>query len=493
MVGTGKSTIAQTISRAYLEQGRLAASFFFSRGGGDAGNASKFVTTIAVQLAVHIPPVQGHIRDVLAERSTITSQSLADQWRHLVLGPLSKLDGSNTYVSYVLVVDALDECEGENIVRIILRLLAEARSLKEVRLRVLITSRPEVPISYGFCQIPNAEYRDFILHDIEAAIVDHDISVFLKHELRSIGQERNLGAGWPGDLVIQQLVQKASGLFIWVATACRFVREGKQLAKSRLNTVLQGDESIRGPEKRLNDIYLTVLNNSLPQDCTEQEQEDLYNTLREILGSIVILSSPLSADALATLLHMPKQDVDQTLEDLHSILDIPEDQTRPLRLHHPSFRDFLLDKNRCSDLHFWVNERQAHRTLADNCIRLMSNSLKQDVCRQEAPNTHVADVQSSRVEQYLSPEVRYACLYWVHHLQKSDAQRYDDDQVHQFLQVHLLHWLEALAWIGKTSEGILAISSLEATALVSQFSAYYKHSADYYLDLRLSQSLCVYL
>jgi hypothetical protein len=32
--------------------------------------------------------------------------------------------------------------------------------------------------------------------------------------------------------------------------------------------------------------------------------------LREILGSIVILSSPLSADALTTLLHMPKQDVE---------------------------------------------------------------------------------------------------------------------------------------------------------------------------------------
>jgi hypothetical protein len=61
MAGTGKSTIAHTVARDYFEQGRLAASFFFSRGGGDAGNASKFVTTIAIQLAVHIPPVERHI------------------------------------------------------------------------------------------------------------------------------------------------------------------------------------------------------------------------------------------------------------------------------------------------------------------------------------------------------------------------------------------------------------------------------------------------
>jgi hypothetical protein len=81
MASTGKSTIAHTVARSYFEQGRLAASFFFSRGGGDVGNASKFVTTIAVQLAVHILPVQRHICDVLTERSIVASQSLADQWR----------------------------------------------------------------------------------------------------------------------------------------------------------------------------------------------------------------------------------------------------------------------------------------------------------------------------------------------------------------------------------------------------------------------------
>jgi hypothetical protein len=467
MAGTGKSTIAHTVARDCFEHGRLAASFFFSRGGGDVGNTSKFVTSIAVQLAFHVPPVQRHIRDAVTERIIITSQSLADQWRQLVLKPLSKLDGSDTYPSYAVVIDALDEYEGENYVQIILRLLAEARSLKKVRLRVLITSRPEVPIRYGFCQIPDAERRNYILHDIEAAIIDRDISIFLDHELRTIGQERSFGAGWPGELVISHLAKKSSGLFIWAAIACRFIREGRRFVRTRLDMMLQSDVSITAPEKHLNEIYLTVLKNSIHQDYTEREREDLYSTLREILGSIVILSSPISTDSLSTLLHLPKQDVDQTLEDLHAILDIPEDRSSLLRLHHPSFRDFLLDKDRCSELHFWVDERQAHRTLADNCIQLISNSLKQDVCGQKAPGTLVADVESSRIEQCLPPEVRYARLYWVQHLRKSDAQLYDNDQVHQFLQVHLLHWLEALGWMRKTSEGILAILSLEALIPVS--------------------------
>jgi hypothetical protein len=105
--------------------------------------------------------------------------------------------------------------------------------------------------------------------------------------------------------------------------------------------------------------------------------------------------------------------------------------------------------------------------LADNCIRLMSDSLKQDIFGQKAPGTLVADVDSSRKEQFFPLEVRYACLYWVQHLHKSDAQLYDNDQVHQFLQEHLLHWLEAFGWIGKTSEGIYAILFLEAQILVS--------------------------
>jgi hypothetical protein len=186
-----------------------------------------------------------------------------------------------------------------------------------------------------------------------------------------------------------------------------------------------------------------------------------------MLGSIVVLLSPLSRHSLSRLLCISEEDIDENLEDLHAILDIPNDQIRPLHLHHPSFRDFLLNKDRCSDPKFWINERQAHQTLADDCILLMSNSLKQDVCRQQAPGTHVTDVEGSRIEQCLPPEVRYACLYWIQHLQKSKSQLFDNCQVHQFLQVHLLHWLEALGWIEKTSEGILAIFSLEAQILVS--------------------------
>ena len=87
-----------------------------------------------------------------------------------------------------------------------------------------------------------------------------------------------------------------------------------------------------------------------------------------------------------------------------------------------------------------------------------------------APGSQTSQVKSSRVEKYIPPEVQYACLYWVQHLQRSGSQVHDGEEVHWFLQAHLLHWLEALGWIGKAAEGIQAILSLEAHVPVSYLS-----------------------
>jgi hypothetical protein len=90
LAGTGKSTIDHTITRKYFDQGRLGASFFFTRGGGDTSHAGKFVTSIAQQLANNIPPLQSSICEAIAGWHDIASQSLRDQWNRFVLTPLSK-------------------------------------------------------------------------------------------------------------------------------------------------------------------------------------------------------------------------------------------------------------------------------------------------------------------------------------------------------------------------------------------------------------------
>ena len=153
-----------------------------------------------------------------------------------------------------------------------------------------------------------------------------------------------------------------------------------------------------------------MLKNLVDTSYTDEERVEYCKTLKYILGSVVVSFSSLPADTWSKLLYVPKQDVDQTLEDLHAILDILEDSTRSVRTHYPSFRDFLLSKDRCGDT-FWVDEKQAHQTLADNCIQLMTASLKQDICGVNAPGMFVTEIERYQVERSLPPELQYACLY----------------------------------------------------------------------------------
>ena len=287
----------------------------------------------------------------------------------------------------------------------------------------------------------------------------------MEYNLGTIGQEWSLGAKWPGEVVLRQLVHKSSGLFIWAATACRFINEGEEFAKDRLDEILEGTGSEGTPEQHLDQIYLTVLQSSIPNTFRAPEKVRLYARQRKILGSIAFLLSPLPAASLAKVIGISGTQVTQTLEKLQAILDVPKDVADFLRLHHPSFRDFLVNEGRCGE--FWVDEKEAHQNLAAGCIQLMSQTLKKDICEMHAPGSQASQVESSWIEKCLPPEVQYACLYWLQHLQRSGSQVHNGDKAHRFLQAHLLHWLEALGWMGKISEGIRAMLSLDAYVPVS--------------------------
>jgi hypothetical protein len=467
MAGTGKSTIARTIARKYHGLKRLGASFFFSRRGGDLGHAGKFFTTIAMQLANNSPALKDYICKAIDENKDIASQAFRDQWNQLVLRPLSMLTADSRLPPLILVIDALDECEGEEDVHTILQLLAETRGLGEIRLRILVTSRPETAIRLGFENIPSGEHENFILHNISESIIEHDLTVYFKHELTKIRRERGYPSDWPGDQTSQLLIQKAGGLFIWAATACLFIRDGKRVAKNRLSLILEGVTNGMPTEKKLDEIYLTILTDSISGDYNEGEEEKLCEIFKQIVGSIVTTFEALSAGALARLLEISKEEVNQTLHDLHSVLKIPKNSEESIHLLHPSFRDFLLNRERCWDHRFQIDEQKTHEVTFDRCLQLMRKSLRRDICGLHAPGTLVKDVRRDKVEQCLPTELQYACVYWVQHLQRSKARLCDDSRLHVFLQEHLLHWLEALSLLGKTSEGVLAIAFLESVTTVS--------------------------
>jgi hypothetical protein len=481
MAGTGKSTISRTVAQNFAEKGDLGASFFFRRGEGDRGRAGLLITTIAVQLVQKFPSLAPHVRSAIEADFMISRKALQQQFDTLILHPLGKIQIDPPKSSnIVIVIDALDECDGEEDVRIIVRLLSQAERIASVQLKFFLTSRPELPIRLGFEDI-RGKYKGLILHQVPEPVFKKDISAFLEHELAMIRDDfhksvkssrRQLPDNWPGPKNVQILVEMAFPLFIFAATVCRFINDRRcgqpdqQLAK-----VLK--YQTKSQASKLGATYLPVLDQLLI-GVTGSEKRDIVEKFKQVVGSIVVLASPLSATSLDQLLGVPKGTVDSGTDLLHSVLSIPSDSNYPIRLLHLSFRDFLVDTKRCEINPFWVDENQTHQMIANCCIRLMSSSLKQNICGLESPGILKTEVASSRVDQCLPPEVKYACLYWIQHLQKSSAQLDDHGKAHQFLQAHLIHWLEALGWMGKTSEAIQAILSLEAHVLVSYLSIIYR-------------------
>ena len=61
----------------------------------------------------------------------------------------------------------------------------------------------------------------------------------------------------------------------------------------------------------------------------------------------------------------------------------------------------------------------------------------------------------------------YACSYWVQHVVSGEEQIKDDGAVLHFLQKHMLHWVEALSWLGKMSDVIHNIDALRSVVDVS--------------------------
>jgi hypothetical protein len=223
----------------------------------------------------------------------------------------------------------------------------------------------------------------------------------------------------------------------------------------------------KSPTRELDGIYLQILEYSFKKVEDERDRPKLAEIFRKVVGSIVILSEPLSAIAIARLLAVRKHTVDLRLRHLHSVLLVSENQESPIRLLHPSFRDFLLDKQRCCNPQFWVDENKTHDALAKSCLELMSKSLRRVMCSLRLPGVLVAEVEKSKIEEYIPLDVQYACRYWIYHLQRGNSDICDNGQVHIFLKEHFLHWLEALSLMRNMSDGVIMVRTLESMLTVS--------------------------
>ncbi|MCJ1347056.1 hypothetical protein MMC31_005277, partial [Peltigera leucophlebia] len=471
MAGTGKSTIARTVAESFAQRRQLGASFFFKKHEDDCSSASKFFTTIARDLMTHIPGLTSNIANAINADPTIAKMGIKGQFEELILQPLNKTRQTNLSASrHVIVIDALDECKQEEDIKLILHLLAQTGDLGPVSLRIFVTSRPELHIRLGFKKMLNGTYQDLILHNIPKQTVKGDITRFLEHELGIVREDRSLSLGWPSEDQIQALVEKSNPLFIFAATACRYIADHRGNPKKRLEIILQYQTA--NQVSPIDKIYSPILN-QLFNDEYEGNKKTEISDFQNVVGSIVVLESPLSIASLASLLKTPEEDISCMLASLHSVLNIPVNKDMPVGLLHLSFRDFLLDTQKRNKNLFWVDEKETHERLASNCLELLSSpcGLRQNMCHLASPATLRSEIDHQMIDNSLPTEVQYACCYWVHHLVQSGSPIRDKDLVHAFLQKFFLYWLEAMSLMGKASESIRMIKSLLSLIDVNKSAA----------------------
>lgn len=474
MAGTGKSTIARTVAarvlRGQAPPQRLAATFFFSRSETDRRKAGLFFGTIAGQLADGSPAYRDALLSALDHDPEISRRALREQWEKLILLPL--IVAQETQI-VVLVIDALDECESEDDVSTIIRILAEANGPghSPVQIKAFFTSRPEWPAELGFKQI-ESQYENIVLHAVPNDAISSDLSAFLTHELRRVSEEHNetaevrLSKEWLGEDKIKALVSMASPLFIYADTMVRFIQDqeisnpSEQLSK----LLKEGGNAITKPLKSpLDGVYMPVLNQLLV-GVGKEDVETAIQEFREVIGSLILLSEPLTAKSLAALLGKEKAKINETLFHLRSVLETPG-PFEPTRILHLSFRDFLVDPANKNENPFWIDEAACHIELATQCFQLLIIKLRKDICDQSNPAVKRTTILTGTINAQIPDQIRYACLYWVYHLEQGTAaeSHLTQDQigwVKKFLEIHFLHWIEVLCLLGHGYESISMIDTL---------------------------------
>ncbi|KAL4746219.1 hypothetical protein BDW72DRAFT_39188 [Aspergillus terricola var. indicus] len=461
MAGTGKSTIARTVAQTFRENQQLGATFFFKKGEADRGDAKYLIPTITKQLVTRHRQLAPGVSKAIEDDPDIAAKSLKEQFDRLLLQPLQSLDLSHSLTT-VIVIDALDECESMDI-PVILDLLPQLQKSKVLRVRIFLTSRPELPVRLGFKKSDN--HQDLDLHEVPNPIIKEDIRIFLKERFSMIRKSREMTDDWPGDDTLNALVTMAVPLFIFAATACRFIEEGRH-PERRLKELLEAQAATSGSQ--MDKIYQPILNQLLTDN--DHESDELLQEFRDIVGAIIILATPLSVESLTRLLYLPKRTISDILDPLHSVLNISHNPRVPVRILHLSFREYLLK----TKSKFYVNEQETHRKIGLHCLRVMKDCLKRNICDLSSYATEMDNINSQTVDQHLSTDLQYSCWYWVHHIQQSRC-GISEFPVLPFLKTNFLHWLEALSLMGVLSKAVEMIDMLQTVVMkdtdpkISQF------------------------
>jgi hypothetical protein len=471
LAGTGKTTIARTLCQHLHDKKLLGASFFISRDQPDRRNPSNIVRSIAHQLALVQDPVSDALCTKLREKPVSATRSLRDQITDFVVIPARELHGT---ASFIIVIDALDECIVDFVGRpggeLLLLLVRQLMQLGG-RLRLLLTSRGEIPIQDMFRELSVAAPTVVKLQDLDTVMVRADITTYLTHSFTRVRVERlRLGAdSWPSAEDLEKLVERSGLLFIYAATAVRFVKNPKFDPRLRLTQLLGQERQSAGasPYQQLDTLYRQILNDAITDP--DGDEENLCLRLHAVMAVLILAQSPLSMEALGTVSGVSSWETPIIVGQLSSLL---VDNESRIRVFHPSFPDFAVDPGRCTNPLLRVTPLADHGNIALRCLLLMNRHLRYNVCNlgdHTVANDEVQGLDLLLCDN-VSDALRYAVCFWCAHLTASDSTNgFLLDALDEFCQKHPFHWVEVLSLVKSVPSAETALLQVIQWCEVFQF------------------------
>ncbi|KAJ7902285.1 hypothetical protein B0H13DRAFT_1717578 [Mycena leptocephala] len=162
---------------------------------------------------------------------------------------------------------------------------------------------------------------------------------------------------WPSPEIFDQFVKKSSGYFIYASTVIKFVDDNNFRPTKRLDQ-LQETLSLESPFSGLDQLYTQILS-GVPDDLP----------LLSILKAITFSKFQLSSIQVEQLLELEADDVQLTLRNLHSVLNVSHEWWA-ITGYHASFQDFLQDAKRAGK--FYVGAEQLCVDLAHSVFKALT-------------------------------------------------------------------------------------------------------------------------
>ena len=453
MAGTGKTSIAQSLSERLHKNEILGASFFCSRSASQAvKDASFIIPTIAYTLSRLSPVLRSAISKAVEEKPDVGSlHKLSVQFRLLLVDPVkSVLDSS--LKTYVVVIDALDECT--KLVQVEKFIQAVVDFAPDMPLKFFISSRDTTQIRRAFNHNPTYPPTIVSLHTIERAVVQEDIKLYLYTSLSAIVAENPLPNPWPPLDEFKILLERSDRLFIYAATALRYIGAPDVDFRERLTDITR-----LTPARMQTGVIDSLYNDIMRQAfCSEFKPEEVSRR-HNILSAVVFLLIPLSMDAIAYLLSMDSLQAQFALAPFRSVIHVPPmADISPVTIFHASFPEFIVHLSRCEEP-FRLDQSEGHQMLTVQCLRCLNQILKRNIW-----NLNMKTVSSSHEPNANLEALRYSCLHWASHLAQalvaSSAQNpMTEIQVlfSIFVDQHLLHWFECLSALKELESGIMSL------------------------------------